>query len=123
MVALPWRSSRLSCGERLLLRCDRNAGKSFPTKHDVDDITLMGENIEVLKSFLMRAKEESERASLKLNIHKRTNIFVLKMCIGKQRHYSADKGPYSQGCGLPSDHVRLWELDHKEDRAPMNLCL
>ena len=38
----------------------------------------------------------------------------------KQRHYSADKGPYSQGGGLPSDHVRLWELDHKEDRAPKN---
>ena len=25
MVARPWSSSRLSCGERLLLRCDRNA--------------------------------------------------------------------------------------------------
>ena len=31
MVARPWSSSRLSCGERLLLRCDGNAGKSFPT--------------------------------------------------------------------------------------------
>ena len=31
MVARPWSSSRLSCGERLLLRCDRNAGNSFPT--------------------------------------------------------------------------------------------
>ena len=29
MVARPWSSSRLSCGERLLLRCDGNAGKSF----------------------------------------------------------------------------------------------
>ena len=26
MVARPWSSSRLSCGERLLLRCDGNAG-------------------------------------------------------------------------------------------------
>ena len=25
----------------------------------------------------------------------------------KQRHYYVDKGPYSQGCGLPSGHVRL----------------
>ena len=32
MVARPWSSSRLSCGERLLLRCDGNAGNSFPTK-------------------------------------------------------------------------------------------
>ena len=30
-----------------------------------------------------------------------------KQCVGKQRHYSADKGPYSQGYGLPSDHIRL----------------
>ena len=31
MVARPWSSSRLSCGERLLLRCNGNAGNSFPT--------------------------------------------------------------------------------------------
>ena len=30
MVARPWSSSRLSFGERLLLRCDGNAGNSFP---------------------------------------------------------------------------------------------
>ena len=30
---------------------------------------------------------------------------------------------YSQGCGLPSGHVRLWELDHKEGRAPKNWCI
>ena len=31
MVARPWSSSRLSCGECLFLSCDRNAGNSFPT--------------------------------------------------------------------------------------------
>ena len=35
----------------------------------------------------------------------------------------ADKDPYSQGCGLPSNHVWLWELDRKEGRAPKNWCL
>ena len=30
-VARPWSSSRHSCGERLLLRCDGNARISFPT--------------------------------------------------------------------------------------------
>ena len=45
------------------------------------------------------------------------------MCIEKQRHYSADKGPYSQGYGLPSGHVQLWELDCKESRAPKNWWL
>ena len=36
MVARPWSSSRLSCGERLLLRCDGNAGNSFPTTQGND---------------------------------------------------------------------------------------
>ena len=34
----------------------------------VDDTTLMAESEEDLKSLLMRVKEESERAGLKLNI-------------------------------------------------------
>ena len=36
MVAGPWSSSRLSCGERLLLRCEGNAGNSFPTTQGKD---------------------------------------------------------------------------------------
>ena len=40
----------------------------------------------------------------------------------KQRHHLADKGLYSQGCGLSSNHVWMWELDHKEGRAPKNWC-
>ena len=43
-----------------------------------------------------------------------------RQCVEKQRHYSANKGPYSQGYGLPSGHIRLQELDSKEGRAPMN---
>ena len=35
-----------------------------------DDITLMAESEEELKSFLMKAKEESEKIGLKLNIQK-----------------------------------------------------
>ena len=36
MVAPPWSSSRLSCGEHLLLRCDGTAGNSFPTTQGKD---------------------------------------------------------------------------------------
>ena len=36
MVARPWSSSRLSCGERLLLRCDGIAGNAFPTPQGKD---------------------------------------------------------------------------------------
>ena len=35
-----------------------------------DDTTLMGESEEELKSLLMKVKEESEKAGLKLNIQK-----------------------------------------------------
>ena len=35
-----------------------------------DDTTLMAESEEELKSFLMKVKEESEKADLKLNIQK-----------------------------------------------------
>ena len=36
------------------------------------------------------------------------------------RHYSADKGPYSQGYGLPTGHVWFWDLDPKWGRMPKN---
>ena len=36
MVARPWSSRRLSCGERLLLRCDGNDGNCFPTTQGKD---------------------------------------------------------------------------------------
>ena len=37
---------------------------------DADDTTLMAESEEKLKSLLMRVKEESEKADMKLNIQK-----------------------------------------------------
>ena len=47
-----------------------------------------------------------------------------RQCVEKQKHYySANKGPYSQSYGLPSGHVWLWELDHKEGRMWNNLRL
>ena len=46
-----------------------------------------------------------------------------RQCVEKQRHYSADKDPYSQGYGVPSGHIWLWELDRKEGRTPKNWCL
>ena len=116
----------------------------------------MEESEEELKSLLMKVKEESEKAGLKLNIQKTeimafnpitswqtdgeametvTDLIFLgsktsangdcsheiKRCfllgrkshdkprqyVEKRRCYSADKGPYSQGYGLPSSHVWL----------------
>ena len=39
-----------------------------------DDTTLMAESEEELKSLLMKAKEESEKVGLKLNIQKTKNV-------------------------------------------------
>ena len=46
----------------------------------------------------------------------------LRQHIKKQRHYFASKGLSSQGYGLSSSHVGMWELDYKESRAPKNWC-
>ena len=45
------------------------AGRNFDNFRYADDTTLMAES-EELKSFLMKVKEESEKAGLKLNIQK-----------------------------------------------------
>ena len=42
--------------------------------------------------------------------------------ITKQRHYFANKGLSSQSYGFSSDHVWMWELDHKESWAQKNWC-
>ena len=46
-----------------------------------------------------------------------------RQCIKKQRHYFANKGPYSQTYGFSSSHVWMWELNHKEGWARKNWCL
>ena len=50
-------------------------GETSTNSDNADDTTLMAESKEELKSLLMRVKEESERAGLKLNI-KKTKIMA-----------------------------------------------
>ena len=45
-------------------------GRNINNLRYADDTTLMAENEEELKSFLMKVKEESEKVGLKLNIQK-----------------------------------------------------
>ena len=153
------------------------AGRNINNLREAYDNTLMAESEEELKNLLMIVKEESERASLRINIKKQTNkqtkimafspntalqmegekvevvtdlLFLgsqitvngdcsleirrrlllgsisddkCRQCVEKQRHYSADKDLFSQGYGLPTDHVWLWDLDRKEGRVPKNRCL
>ena len=46
------------------------AGKNINNLRYADDITLMAEIIEELKSLLMKVKEETEKVGFKLNIQK-----------------------------------------------------
>ena len=46
------------------------AGRNINNLRHADDITLMTESEEELKSLLMKVKEESEKVGLKLNIQK-----------------------------------------------------
>ena len=48
----------------------KTAGRNINNLRYADDNTLMAESKEELKSLLMKAKEESEKAGLKLNIQK-----------------------------------------------------
>ena len=53
----------------------RTGGKNINNLRYADDSTVMAESEEELKSLLMKVKEESERATLKLNI-KKTKIMA-----------------------------------------------
>ena len=46
----------------------------------------------------------------------------LTVCIKKQRHHFANKGPYSQSYGFSSGCVRIWKMDRKESQALKNWC-
>ena len=48
----------------------KTAGRNINNLRYADDITLMAESEEELKSLLMKVKEESEQVGLKLNIQK-----------------------------------------------------
>ena len=56
------------------------AGRNINNLRYADDTTLMAESEEELKNLLMRVKEESEKASLKLNI-KKTKIMASGLII------------------------------------------
>ena len=89
---------------------------------------IKGENVEVVTDFLFLGSEITVDGDCSHEIKRQLlldwkAITSLDSVLKKQRHYSANKGPYSQGYGLPSGHIRLWELDHKEGRMQKNWFL
>ena len=55
----------------------KTVGRNINNLRYTDEIALMAEREEELKSLLMKVKEESERAGLRLNIKKKTKIMHL----------------------------------------------
>ena len=84
-----------------------------------------GEKVQVVTDFLFLGYKVtvdgdcSHKIRRQLFLCRKTNLDSVL----NSWHYSADKYPYSQGYGLPSGHIWLWELDCKEGRAPKNWCL
>ena len=60
------------------------AGRNINYLRYADDTTLMAESEDELKSFLMKVKEESEKAGLKLNIQKRRSWHLV-------HHFTANR--------------------------------
>ena len=55
----------------------KTGGRNISNLRYVDDTTLMAESEEELNGLLMRVKQESERASLRLNIKKKLRSWHL----------------------------------------------
>ena len=60
------------------------AGRNINNLRYADDTTLMAESKEELKSVLMKVKEESEKAGLKLSVQKLRSWHLVPSLHGKQ---------------------------------------
>ena len=68
-----------------------------------------GEKVEVVTDFLFLGSKITADGDCSHEIRRQLLLGGKAMtnldCVEKQRHYSANKGLYSQGYGLPSGHV------------------
>ena len=85
-------------------------GRNFSSLRYADDTTLMAESEEELRRLLMRVKEKSEKAGLKLNI-KKTKIIASSQIISQQIEGGKVKAVtdfiFFGGGGL-QNHCKLW---------------
>ena len=72
---------------------------------------LDGETVETVADFILLGSKITADGDCSHEIKRR--LFLGRKAVTnldsveKQRNYSADQGPYSQGYGLPSGHVQL----------------
>ena len=86
------------------------AGRNISNLRYADDTILMAESEEELKSLLMRAKEESEKAGLKLNIQKNKDHGI------RSHHFMANRWRNSGNSG------RLYILGLQNHCRKKNHC-
>ena len=61
-----------------------------------------GEKVEAVIDFLFLGSKVTADGNCSHEIRKRLLLSTKpRQCVEKQRHYSADRGPYIQGSGLP----------------------
>ena len=69
-----------------------------------------GEKVETMIHFIFLGSKVTADGDC---IHKIKRLLILgrkdmtNLNIKRQKHYFSGKGPYSQSCGLPSNHVRM----------------
>ena len=83
------------------------SGRSINNLRYADDTTLMAESKEVLKSLLMKVKDESEKAGLKLNTEK---IKIMASSLITSWQIEGEKQGSSDRFSLPGlqNHCRQW---------------
>ena len=74
-----------------------------------------GERVEAVTDFLFLGSKITVDGDCSHKIRRR-------LLLGRKA-MTNHRSPYSQGNGLSSGHVRLWELDCKEGWTPKNWCL
>ena len=82
------------------------AGRNINNLRYADDTTLMAESEEKLKSLLLKVKEESEKAGLKLNI-KKTKIIASGSITSRQIDGETMETVIDYFWGL-QNHCRWW---------------
>ena len=87
-----------------------------------------GEKLEAVVDFLFLGSKIMQMVTAAMKLEdscflEEKSYDKARQCVKKHRQHFADAGLYSQGYGLPSSHVRMWRLHHKEGWVPKNWYL
>ena len=115
MVARTWSSSRFSSGERLLLRCDRNAANSFPNTQGKDQTSRVRRRkrvpLDVGGTLVLRFEwRRLCRGLLELQQVCEGPLEFLDVRCDYPRDASAEMGLISPGRENLLDFLELWQV-------------